>query len=1289
MNTNTLKKFAQQARVKLLEQVGARLEYVLQMDSAELREKAKHIENLQKAIFNSSKEQVIDKVAYTWFNRLMALRFMDANDYQPLDIRIVTPKTGDTLPEILYEAKQGNIPGELPVNGQRIADIIDGKIPNASQNEAYKELLIGACNHLHDVFPFLFERINDYAELLLPEDLTSEFSIIQDFQEGMPVEDCQEVEIIGWLYQFYISERKDEVFASKSKVAKEDIPAATQLFTPRWIVEYMVQNTLGKLWLQNRPQSNLKQYMPYFIESPSLDSKDFLKVDSVEEIRLLDQACGSGHILVYAFDLFSKIYEEEGYQPSQIPQLIIEKNLSGFEIDERAAQLAGMALMMKARSYNRRLFRKEIKPNILQFKDLTIPFEEIKTILLELDLPIINYQHRFRVDNKITIEILEDCGIEIDWKKWKKQVREQKKLGIELIPKVYLKVGDVLQLSKEHLTQFVDECKAQGLSFIEEVPQQILSYKQEDLLTLARKHKQGDRPSPLLQDLKAMRQITNIGSLLIPKSEPEDLDAAWSKIHAYSQKGGLFAGTYTQDLLQAAEQLQQLAQKQHCVVDNPPYMGSGNMNADLSFYVKENYPDSKADLMACFMEAGLKTLHSKGYLGMINQHSWMFLSSYEKLREKLIHSTSFDTLLHLGPRTFPEIGGEVVQNAAFTFWNTAAMTAAGSYIRLVDFKDSELKRTKTLEAIQNPNCGWYHTANQKYFEKIPGSQIVFWISDNLKKVFLNHIPLKEVAEPRKGITTGNDSNFVRLWFESENCKIEFEASTDEDFVSTKKWFPVVRGGEFRKWHGNLFAILDWEDDGNKIKNFKDSRGKLRSRPQNTNYNFYDGISWNDVSSGTFAARITGEGKLMQAVGPKIFNSFNQKLLLGLLNSKVGYEFFKCIAPGIKFEVGTVGIFPIYNPIIEYQKEFDFIQIIDDCIKNSLNEWNSRETSWDFLQNELLRHQGQDLEESYDLYCAYWRKQFFHLHQNEEELNRQFIDIYGLQEELTPDVPLEDITILKQEADIIEGDLVFDANEIIRQLVSYAVGCMFGRYSLDKEGLILANQGESLEDYLQKIEKTDREVRFLPDDDNIIPILDDEWFEDDIVGRFYVFLKAAFGTASFEKNLAFVEDSLGMSVRKYFIKEFYKDHIKRYKKRPIYWLFSSPKGAFNVLVYMHRYTRDTLNQILNGYLVEYREKLKTQVEQLDHLIETGSASEQNKAAKDKEKIKVILIELTDYEREILRPLATNRPEIDLDDGVLVNYNKFGSTIKTVTGLNDKKAKAKVRKFDWIAVEQIRD
>lgn len=1152
MNTNALKKFAQEARRKLLEQVGAKLEYVLTTDTPELREKTDQVQKLREAIQKTSKELIIDKVTYTWFNRFMALRFMDANDYQPIGVRVLTPKDGYTLPELLDEAKQGHIPEELSVKNQRIFDLLDGKIPSSNaQNEAYKDLLIGACNHLNKVFPFLFERINDYTELLLPDDLTSELSIIQDIRDGMSIEDCAEVEVIGWLYQFYISEKKDEVFASNSAVKKEDIPAATQLFTPRWIVEYMVQNTVGKLWLQNKPNSKLREHMPFFIESTSVTNEDYLKLNSVEELTLLDQACGSGHILVYGFDLFYKIYEEEGYNTNEIPELIIKNNLYGFEIDERASQLAGMALMMKARSYNRRFFRKEVEPTILCYKDLVLNKEE-----------------------------------------------------------------------------YTEAFKQVGLILSEE-----LNY-----------------------DLIQMQQATNYGSLILPHTSTHELERILSGINFKENTGDAFLKYQLEQLKISLKQLLLLSKEYLCLVANPPYMGGGKMNNDLSNHVKINYPDAKADLITCFIERGIKHLPKHGYSGLVTMESWMFLSSFETFRRKLIDTTSIHSLSHFGWHIMRISFGTV----SFIVENSKPKDDFKGVYNYMDYNniDKQIERPIVFP-LKNER---FNIAFQNDFKKIPGSPIGYWLSERYLKLFNNKL-LGEVELPKKGADTGKNDYFLRFWSEVEYNRID----------RTSKWVFYNKGGNFRRWYGNFDYVINWQNEGEELKN---SNANLRSK----NLYFQDSITWNALSSNKFSARFSDKKTIFDSAGSSLFlesklNSFTE--YLGFLNSKVSQEILNIINPTLNYGAGTVASLPIIkieNKVIS--------ELVNKSIDIAREDWVSYENSDDFIQSKIIKHKSQDLEETFDLYKQYWKNKFHQLHKNEEELNRHFINIYGLNEELTPDVSLEEVSILKEETSIENGQLIFHTNEVFAQFMSYAVGCMFGRYSLDKEGLILANQGETLEDFLEKVSISKDKLSYIPDDDNIIPVLDDEWFEDDITGRFNTFLKASFGSAYFDKNLAFVEECLGKDIRKYFVKDFYNDHTKRYKKRPIYWMFSSPKGSFNVLIYMHRYTPDTINKILNGYLIEYREKLNTRMEHLDHLIVSGSSTEQTKAQKEKDKLKLVLIELQEYERETIRPLAIERINIDLDEGVLVNYNKFGAGIKEVKGLNDKTTKKKVREFDWI-------
>lgn len=1201
MDTNQLKRFAQAARMTLLEQVSSKLNYVLDHDSAELRGKADTIKKLKQDLTIIGREALVDKVAYVWFNRLIALRFMDANGYQPLGISIVSPVLGHHSPQILDDAHRGIIHDKLSVDRDLVMDTLDNKVKtNNPDNNAYRLLLVAACNHLNTVFPFLFERIDDYTELLLPEDLTSSNSIITDVVAGMSEEDCKEVEIIGWLYQFYISDKKDEVFASKSSVEKEDIPAATQLFTPRWIVEYMVQNTVGKLWLQNKPNSSLKDHMPYYIESPSSTSKDYLKLNSIEELRLLDQACGSGHILVYGFELLYKIYEEEGFNPNEIPQLIIENNLFGFEIDERAAQLAAMAVMMKARSYNSRFFRKEIKPNILLYKDLLLTDEEIKDTFKQI------------------------------------------------------------------------------------------AYKLTESLEY---------------DLTNIQQATNFGSLIIPKTSTEELDKALSFILSKENTNDMFLRGHLDELQSAIEQLIPLSRKYHCVVDNPPYMGGGNMNKVLSNYVKVNYPDSKADLMTCFMESGWNMLLPKGLLGMINLPSWLFLSSFEKLRKKLIKEKHINSLLHMGRGIFGIDWGSVafiIQNQQIdaeakyyklhkrNFQHIYADDIGEIFLKAKNDETIKINFDKYREGegtanvddlVDESGLQISYTTNQRNFAKIPGSPIGYWISKKILDIFDKSKTLSEVGDAKQGLATADNNRFIRLWSEVSQNKSNYNAkSINDSILSHSIWFPYNKGGDKRRWYGNQEYVVNWEDDGYEIRNFLGKNGKVRSAVRNPSFYFRESISWGLISSLGPSFRFYPHGFIYDVGGMSYFpnKKISNGVVIASLNSKLFSELAKLINPTINLQIGDVAKLPF----CEIEK-VEIENLTTVCINISKEEWDTSETSWNLKLNELIRIKEDNLRNTYDSYQQYWTNQFFQLHENEEELNRQFIEIYGLEDELTPDVSLEDITILKEETKIIDGELVFQKDKIFQQFMSYAVGCMFGRYSLDKEGLILANQGETLEDYLEKVGiKEGEEGRFMPDEDNIIPVLDKDWFKDDIVDRFYEFLKVSFGEKNFQNNLSFVEECLGRDIRTYFVRDFYKDHIQRYKKRPIYWMFSSPKKHFNVLVYLHRYSPDTMNRILNSYLREFIEKLNINRKQQEHIAVVGSGSEQSAALREIDKIDIMLLDCKEYEIDILYPLASERIKLDLDDGVLVNYNKMGKAVFEVDGLNDKKTKKKVKEFDWI-------
>lgn len=1195
MNTNNLKRFAQETRIRLLKAVADKLEYVLNQDTVYLRDYAISVEDLNKDLTRMGKEALIDKVAYTWFNRLMALRFMDANDYQPLRLMVISPKEGFTQPEILDEAMQGHISDELLVDRKRIYHLLDGKIiSNNSQNEIYRMLLIASCNYLHSLLPFLFEEIIDYTELLLPDDLISELSIINDFVQGMTTEDCQEVEIMGWLYQFYISDRKDEVFAAKGQVSKEDIPAATQLFTPKWIVEYMVQNTVGKLWLQNNPHSSLRDKMPYYIETEASTTDDYLKINSPEELTLLDQACGSGHILVYGFELLYHIYEEAGYTPSQIPQLIIKNNLYGYEIDERAAQLASFSVLMKARSYYRRLFRKPMQPNILCFQDLELSEEEIENVF----------------------EILEQ------------------------------KLTDKLK-----------------------------------------------------NDLQLMQQATNLGSLIQPCSSREELSRLEPFLAITYMSLDLFVQHNIDQLYSAVKQLRQLSQKFCCVVDNPPYMGDSKFNIDLADYINREYTDERLDLMTCFISSGLNSLKPKGLLGMINQQTWMFVSSYKNLRKKIIENYFLESMLHLGPRTFPEIGGEVVQNTSFVLKNKYLQNDSIFY-RLNQFNRPDDKRRGFLKLKEKRK---FYKQSLVLLSKVPNYNFSYWFSSKQIQSFDNE-RIKKHFQPKAGIVSGNDSKFLRFWSEVDNNDISY---TETHFSNDVIWTPICKGGTTRKFFGNEEFIINLK------KIWTEGETGVSVRRGDKEFYFKEAVTWTMVCGTSFSFRYS-KNTTFSTASPALFNDNHGYVLyaLGFLNSIVSQSFLPGINPTMNLGSGDVSRLPfIYN---QKQKE-ECIRLTSDSISTSRLEWNSRETSWDFLQNELIRFNGQDIEEAIDLYKMYWTKQFYQLHRNEEELNKEFIHIYGLEEELTPDVSLEDITLLKDElvqrelkklsTDYLSGweldddnnwilnnqreypQLPFDEKELVQQFISYAVGCMMGRYSIHKEGLILANQGDDAETYFEKVGSADS-LQFRLDKDGVIPVLDAEWFEDDIVRQFRKFVKVVWGNQNLKRNMEYIEKALGKPVRTYFYRDFYKDHVRRYKKRPIYWMIASPKGSFQALIYLHRYTTDTLSHLLNGYLRPYISKLENKKEHLNHTAVEGSAREQTKAKKEIARLEKVIAELRTFDREVIYPLATERISIDLDDGVLVNYNKLGAAVKTVAGLNNAAAKKRVKKFDWIDVEEIR-
>lgn len=1148
------------------------MKFVLSADSSSRRETPKAVAELENAIKAQGKEQVIERVAYIWFNRFCAMRFMDVNRYTR--IGVVSPEEDQFQPEILAEAKMGHIDEELvpEKTRQQVFALLDGKSPSRDpQGEAYSLLVVAACNYWNKAMPFLFQRIDDYTELLMPDDLLSGNSILSLTREAMTPDACEDVEVIGWLYQFYISEKKDEVFdglKKNKKITPENIPAATQLFTPHWIVRYLVENSLGRLWLLNRPGSKLIQQMDYYIK-PEQAETDFLRISKPEEIKICDPACGSGHMLTYAFDLLYAIYEEEGYEPAEIPEKILTNNLYGIEIDERAGELAAFALTMKARSKQRRFFNKGVKPNICVLENVHFDGNELKDYM-----------------------------------------------------------------------DFVGR----------------------DLFT-----------APLQTTLRQFEEADNFGSLIRP--DVTDVDGMLRILESKNVSGQLFISMTHQKVLQALRQADYLSPKYHVVIANPPYMGARNMTGRLSTWLKDNYPDVKSDLFSAFIVRNSELTLADGQLGFMSPFVWMFISSYEALRDFLINQKTITSLVQL---EYSGFDGATVPICTFTVQNSHLPNFKGGYVRLSDFRGSENQGPRTLEAVKNPKCGWFYRASANDFRKIPGEPIAYWATPNQRSAFDKFPAIGSWAPVKQGLATADNNRFVRTWNEISINKLGLGyESTDQTQNSKHKWFPYNKGGDFRKWYGNFEFVVLWENDGHEIRNFADDSGYIRSRAQNTNYYFKQGVTWTFISSSKFGVRYAPSGSVFDVAGSSAFPPVKYaKRLTAFLASNLSWGLLKLLNPTLNFQVGNVASLPLSKEKLDCIPE----EVSDSLILQTKLDWDSYETSWDFTSLPLLNPDNRQptIKATYQKLRAHWREMTLEMQRLEEENNRIFIDAYGLQDELTPEVPLNEITLTcnphyrygnDKSEDELEALLLADT---MRELVSYAVGCMFGRYALDKPGLILANQGETIEGYLKRVP----EPSFPADDDNVIPMLDGDWFTDDIAERFRKFLRMAFGEEHYEANLQFVEKALNLkgkrnySIRDYFLGEFYTDHVKRYKKRPIYWLFSSPKGSFNALIYMHRYRPDTVSVVLNDYLREFRTKLSSRKEQLESvsISASSSQSEKTKALKEIEKITRTITELEDYERDELYPLATKQIEIDLDDGVKVNYPKFGKALKKVPGLN---------------------
>ncbi len=1124
MNTNQLKKFAKEARIKLITQIGVKLDFVLTQDTAELRGKSNELGQLRSKLSELGREQLIETVAYTWFNRIMALRFMDANGYNTP--KVVTPLPGMSNPEILLNALAGNIEEELKLDRQRLNDLIDGRTSSSdAQTEAFKMLLVASCNKWHSAMPFMFERISDYTELLLPDDLLSDFSIVSDIRIGMSDDDCQHEEILGWLYQFYISDENERLIKSKNVYKKHELAPASQLFTPKWIVKYMVDNTLGQLWSEINPTTTILSKLEYYIKPDYKDQLQTRPKKNIEEIKFFEPCVGSAHILSYAFDVFFLMYEEQGYSTSEIPELIIKNNLFGIDIDERAAQIASFVLIMKGRRKNSRLLRKNITPNITFYED-------------------------FSTDSKF------------------------------------------------------DNCKALG-SLIKVEPHEI------DLINV-------DEGSVFADNQRKLKKLYTF-----------------------------------------------LGQRYDCVVTNPPYISSDRMDVNLKLYVEENYNETKTDLFATFIQRCLELSNENGLTGYMTPFVWMFITSYRNLRKNIIDYHFINNLIQL---EYSGFDGATVPVCSFTLRNKYIPNCTAKYIRLNDFKGPSLQSPKTLEAIQNLNCAWLYTKQQNEFYKSPENIICYWLSNYAIELFETKPSLASKFPVRVGLSTSDSPRFLRLWHEISKSKLglgfkDIETAKQSGF----KWFPFNKGGEFRKWYGNNEYVINYYKDGEELKywlvnNPNDPSTKSHSRYiRSPKYYFKPSLTWTKISSGSFSIRYTQNGFIFSDASNGIFPDNQNDILelTSLLNSKVAKEYLSALSPTLNFKSGDIGKIPYLE-----RSGFKSIDKVKRCIDIAKSDWDSRETSWEFCTNELIKHRGTKVSESVIEFKNKWANTFYEIHKLEEELNKEFIDIYVLNEELKSNVSLSEIRILPEELKVIENKLQFNDENLLYQLFSFSIGIIFGRYSLDKQGLILANQGEILDDFLNQIPNPS----FLPDEDNIIPVLDGEWFNDDIVGRFKVFLKAVFGEECFEENYKYIEETIDKDIRKYFVKDFYNDHIKRYKKRPIYWMFSSPKGHFKALIYMHRYQPDLCSKMLNDYLQPFISKLEAakQTNTLLALRDDVTSREKTIALKEVDRLELMIRDCKDYERTLFT-IATQKLTIDLDDGVKVNYLKFKEVLVPIKGL----------------------
>ena len=1114
-------------------------------------------------------KEVCEEAAYTWFNRMIAIRIMQKNHFIEPVMEYVNDES--RVPVIVAQARAGRI--TIPLKAS-VAESLNRLLADPTRIDEQFKLLIEAFCESNPVIFNCFGGIEKFVSILLPDNILSKggFVDLLNSTSYLTDEDYTKSELIGWLYQFYISEKKDEVFASKAKVAKEDIPAATQIFTPNWIVKYMVQNTIGRIYLDNNPDSPLGDTMEYLVKNDERTSDDdILKIDDITDYKMIDPACGSGHILNEGFDLLYDMYMDEFYSPRNAIENIFRKNLIGIDIDTRAKQLATFALLMKAAQRDRSFLDARVMPRVL---DMPEPFESLS--------------HEGTLESYLTHYFL----------------------------------GADSETIKETVEAF-----------------------------------------------ELLRQSKNLGSIM--KFEISDTTRYKIEARTAEWKNSDFVPDAIKVVLPSMDLILALTDKYTAVVANPPYMGSGNMNKELSRYVESNYNDGKADLFSVFMLLSENILVENGKYGMINMQSWMFLSSFERLREHVIKSLHIDNMLHLGPRTFDELSGEVVQNTAFVLSKHLPTVQGGVYYRLVEGKNCAAKQ-KMFSSSANK----YSNVLQKNFEKIPGCPIGYWVSEKIFELFARNTPISNYSTARSGFSTGNNELYIRTWNEVSFKSIGLNLNNNDEYIKSGfKYVPFTAGGSFRKWYGNQNSVVDWTYPEN------------MHRPRTTYMNLYykPAITWNAITSGILSCRAYNEGFLFEHAAASLFinEGYDSSYFLAYINSPVFRYLLKVLNPTLNNGAEVVSSVPIVFA------EAHICNYVKANISISKQDWDAHETSWDFQCNELLsidsdtyidninyeieKHyeetgehicidpaapQLDSLEWRMEQYKTKWERNFMQLHKNEEELNRQFIDIYGLQDELTPDVPFNEITILQQgEISIENNAIVWNDDIITKQLISYAIGCWVGRYRLDRPGLNIAYYPDDKEICSYKYNGKS----FTIDDDGIIPLMGGQNpFEDDnAIQKMVNFVHIVFGDERLTENLNFIEHSLGKSIEDYLTKDFWKDHKKMYQNRPIYWLFSSKKGAFQVLVYMHRMNPYTAEKVRTKYLLPYIEYLQTRIQQDNERGADLTTIER----KNLTKMEAALVECQEY-HDRLHSIADKQINFDLDDGVVVNYAKFGDVLAKI-------------------------